>query len=150
MESSDCAGRGPAVRIRARLAGRGRYRSDRVPGTVPDRRAVRAAPGAGRGGCDPRLPLLAGRARPRPLCSRGVAAPQRWRLSYESAPGRRPIRVPGNPLMRRVLINGHTHALPFADLLRPLSDREWTELRASIETQGVLCPLVTYESPTHG
>lgn len=52
--------------------------------------------------------------------------------------------------MKRVEINGRTYALPFASLLRPLTDDERDQLAASVETHGVMQAVVTYTSPTHG
>ncbi len=52
--------------------------------------------------------------------------------------------------MRRVSINSRTYALPFSDLLRPLTPRELAELTASIDAEGVLDPVSVYTSRVHG
>lgn len=52
--------------------------------------------------------------------------------------------------MRRVTINGLSYALPFATLLRDLTDIEYSDLESDILENGVWCSIIVGMSPTHG
>lgn len=54
------------------------------------------------------------------------------------------------PDLPSVVYHGQTYWLPFADALRKLNTRERRLLRATIVLYGVLDPVMTYDSPTHG
>lgn len=52
--------------------------------------------------------------------------------------------------MRAVQINGVSHAIPFADILRPLTDAEYRRLRESVINHGIRYPVVTFTSDDWG
>lgn len=52
--------------------------------------------------------------------------------------------------MTRIDIDGESYACPFAGLFRPHTAAEQSGIRDSILTHGVLNPVVSYLSPTHG
>ncbi|HEX4608004.1 MAG TPA: ParB N-terminal domain-containing protein [Urbifossiella sp.] len=52
--------------------------------------------------------------------------------------------------MKRYTLNGHLHAAPFEQLLRPLSEAEAAALRAEIREYGILAPVTVYLSELHG